>query len=342
MARLIIILILCPIVCFGQSPSFAVNDLLSLSAQSPKNFDNYLNKKGFLAGNRSVEDDIATTSFFEKIDPKDTLPIHRSVDLYKKNDAYYFCLHTSCPKEYKAGMNELKRAGFFYDNSKDVAEATSLMFQKGPITVRATPEKKGDDTTYTFILEKKEFPDPGTIRYAEDLLSFDSHEHLIAYFGKRNVKEDVYRMSPTETRKCSVLFPNTSRQAVFIWDDEANLYKISFILISGVLPTVSAVQFNRSVSQNTWTLRDGIYSGMRIQELLEANGNDFAFYGRNSEYPYMIEPQKTRNIDFKKVGIMLECFNCNGSPLLNRTKVSASDAVDNGLAMYVSFIMISP
>jgi len=342
MARLIIILILCPIICFGQSPSFAVNDLLNLSSQSPKNFDNYLNKKGFLPGNRSIEDNVATISFFEKTKPADSLAVYRRVDLYKKKDAYYFALHTSSLEEYTAGMTELKKAGFFYDNSKDIAEATSLMFQKGSLTVHANPEKKGTDTSYIFLLEKKEFPDPGTIRFAEDLLSFDSHEHLVSFFGERNVKEDVYKMSANETRKCSVLFPNTSRQAVFIWDDEANLYKISFILISGVLPTVSAVQFNRSVSQNTWTLRDGIYSGMRVQDLIEANGNDFSFYGRNSDYPFMIEPQKTRNIDFKKVGVMLDCFNCNGSPLLNKAKVSASDAVNNGLAMHIAFIMISP
>jgi hypothetical protein len=340
---LLILILLYPVICSGQSRPVSVDDLLTLSSQAPKNFDNYLNKKGFLPGNRGIQGNAMEVTFFEKRNSQpDTLAVDRSIDLYKKEDSYYFVLHTTSAKEYREGLYTLKKAAFFYDNSNDSSGSNTLMFQKGSITVLASAGKKDSIPVYTFSLEKKEFPNPGTIRYAEDLLKFDSHEHLVSYFGQNNVKEDVYYLSDKDSRKCSVLFPNSSRQAVFVWEDPNNLYKISFIVISGVLPTASAVQFNRSVSQNTWMLRAGIYSGMRVKDLLELNGNDFQFYGLNSEFPFMIEPEKTRNIDFRKVGIMLDCFNCNGSPMMNKLKVSASDAVDNGLALHVSYIMISP
>ena len=69
------------------------------------------------------------------------------------------------------------------------------------------------------------------IVFAEDLLTLDSHEFLVAAFGKGNVKEDWFYFTAENRKKCSVIFPNTSRQAIFIWEDEDNRREISFILI---------------------------------------------------------------------------------------------------------------
>lgn len=345
MVRLFLIIIFyTPFMCMAQSRSLTVNDLLTLSSFSPKNFDNYMNKKGFSPGGRSLQDNAMAVTFFEKRNTKrkDTLHIIRSIDLYKKGDTWCFAFHTSSMNEYMDGRNRLKKAGFFYSDSKDTSTAASLLFQKGNITVQASSGIEDDNSVYTFLLQKKELPNPGNIQYAEDLLRFDSHEYLVSFFGKKNVKQDVYYFSEKELKKCSVLFANSNRQAVFIWDDEANLCKLSYVLISGILPTVSAAHYSGNVSQNKWMLKNGIYSGMSLKELLQLNGNDFEFYGRNSEFSFMVAPENTGNINFKKTGLMLSCLDCNGSGLLNKLKVSAADGVDNNLSLCVFYIMITP
>jgi hypothetical protein len=345
MAKLFLILfvLLDCALCMAQKPSINVDDLLNLSSLSPKNFDNYMNKKGFLPGGRSFHDDGVIVTFFEKksSEEKDSVHISRSIDLYKKGDTWCFALHTSSPDEYLNGINRLKQAGFFYSNSKDTGLATAELFQKRNITVQTSSEVQDDNPVHTFLLQKTELPSRDNIRYAEDLLRFDSHEQLVSVFGENNVKKDFYFFSEKELKNCSVLFGNSNRQAVFIWDDENNLNKLSFIMISGVLPTANTIEYDGNISQNAWTLKNGIYSGMRVKNLLELNKNDFKFYGLDSEFSLMVEPVKTGNIDFKKIGIMLNCFNCNGPVLLNKQKVSAADAVDNSLALYVSYIMIS-
>ena len=64
--------------------------------------------------------------------------------------------------------------------------------------------------------------------------------------------------------------------------------------------------------------------------LLELNANDFSFYGRSSENSFMILPEQTRYIDFKKTGVMLACFDCQNSTLLDAEKVSAATAALGG------------
>jgi hypothetical protein len=102
------------------------------------------------------------------------------------------------------------------------------------------------------------------------------------------------------------------------------------------------VQYSGSFSQNKWILKNGIYPGMRIGDLLRLNSNDFKFYGNQSEYSFMVEPKITGSINFKWIGIGLNCFNCDRSMVMDKSKVSAADAVNNNLALHVSYIMIRP
>ena len=300
-----------------------------------------MNKKGFRPVNRGPEDNVMTVSFFQKRSDKikDTEEVIRSVDMYKKEDAYCFALHTSSVDEYRKGRNLLKKAGFFYDKSKDSMGTVSLMFQNKNITVIVDSSKDDAGIQYTFLLQKKKLPDPAAIQYGEDLLQFDSHEYLVSFFGQNNVKKDVYYFSEKEMKKCSILFPNTGQQAIFVWENEADFCKLSYILISGILPTLSAVQYSGNVRQNKWILKSGIYSSMSIKELLQLNGGDFEFYGRNSEFSYMVAPKHTGYIDFKKTGIMLGCMNCSGSSLLEKPIVSAAEAVDNNLSLHIFYII---
>ena len=155
------------------------------------------------------------------------------------------------------------------------------------------------------------------------------------------MKKDVYYFSEKKLKKCSVLFGNSNRQVVFVWEDEDNLRELSYILISGVLPTENGMPFNDNISRNKWTFKSGIYSGMSIRDLLDLNGKDFTFYGEDSEFSMMIEPGNTGNIDFKKTGIMLTSL--DGSPgILRKAKVSATAAIENHIALHVFYIMLTP
>lgn len=128
---------------------------------------------------------------------------------------------------------------------------------------------------------------------------------------------------------------------MFVWEDEDNLCKLSYILISGILPTENGLPFNDNISRNKWVFKSGVYSGMSIRDLIKLNGQDFNFYGINSEFSLMVEPVNTGDLDFKKTGIMLTSLD-GESPVLKKLKVSAEAAVENRIALHVFYIMLTP
>ena len=317
-----------------------------------------MSEKGYLAGGKSMHDNAMAFNFFEKrkVTPEDTVIESRRVGLYKEDNAYCFAFYTTCRKEYEDGLRRLKNSDFLYVENGDTSqyvekqdtsqyvetEDTSyspLFFQRKNLTVHLSSDIEEGDTVYTFLLKKKQLPE--AVQFAEDLLSFDSHEYLVTYFGEKNVKKDVYYFSEKKVRKCSVLFGNSNKQAVFVWDDEDNLCKLSYILISGILPTETGLPFNDNIGRNKWTFKSGIYSGMSIRDLIKLNEQDFNFYGINSEFSLMVEPVNTGNIDFKKTGIMLTSLD-GESALLKKLKVSAAAAVENRIALHVFYIMLTP
>jgi len=322
--------------------SFTVDDLLTLSSLSPKRFDNFMHDKGFISGGRTLQNEAMALTFLGKTNVKaeDTVIHSRTVNLYKVNNTYCFSFRTSSWKEFLEGKQWLKKSDFFYPECRDTSAVCPLLFQRRNVTIETAASVEEGDSVYSFLLKKRELPIIS--RFAEDLLKFDSHEYLVAFFGEQNVKKDIYYFSDKEMKHCSVLFGNSNRQVVFVWRDEDNLSDLSYILISGILPTETGLPFNDNIGRNKWDFKSGIYSGMSIRELLELNENDFQFYGVNSEFSMMIEPESKGNINFKKTGIMLSSLDGAGSPLLSKTTVSAEEAVENHLALHVFYIMLSP
>ena len=300
-----------------------------------------MNEKGFLSGGKKMQDDAMAFTFLEKIKirPEDSVVQSRSVGLYKKDNAYCFTYHTTSREEYEEGLNRLKRSNFFFGESQQTLQDT-LFFQKKNFTVHISSNVDNGCQVYSFLLQKKEYS--GSVQFAEDLLNFDSHEFLVSYFGEQNVQKDVYYFSEKKVRKCSVLFGNSDQQAVFIWEDEDNLCKLSYVLISGILPTESTMPFNENISRNKWAFKSGIFSGMSIRDLLRLNGQDFKFYGLNSEFSLMVEPEITGHLNFKKIGIMMTSIDGTGPALLKRSLISAEEAVENRIALHVFYIMLTP
>ena len=173
-----------------SAQSLTVSDLVTLSSVPSKNISSYLNKKGFLPEPKASYDDTMTLRFFEKKRTKRnvTQSINREVDLYRKENVDYFVLRSTSLKEYQDGYNWLKKGGFFSASKKDTSFSAPVLFQKNNITIQATRTNERGSPEFTFLLQKKELPKADDVQYGDDLLQFNSHEFLVAFFGSKSVK----------------------------------------------------------------------------------------------------------------------------------------------------------
>jgi hypothetical protein len=329
------------------SQGFSAKDFLFASSLSTKKLETYLNKRNFMpSGSRSQNGTLVNIyspkpeKKKKKNKDKDTLHIKRTIEWSQLKNNFSFTYYTSLKYEFDENLKLLKETGFFCGNEKDTV---AVLFQRRDMTVvaRLAKERTGD-TLYSLFYQQHEIPLPETIQVAEDLLQFNSHEFLLSAFGEKNVIKDLYYFSEKEFSKCSVLFPKTSRQAVFIWEDENNLCKPAYILIGGNTNNASTVSYDGVIDENVWHSKDGIYSGMSLNSLIRLNGNSFKFYGKNSKFPYMIVPENNGTLNFKKSRVVLGCLNPTGSTLLNNSTISAEDIISDNLGLYVFMIMLMP
>ena len=326
----------------AYSQSLSVRDFINVSSLSPKKFDNYLSKKKFVSVNKWYQNDsiINTYSFKVKRKHGNAQSVRRIIETYQKGDNFSFAFHTSSLDECINTKRELKEAGFVCGNESDSCNSP-LLFQRKNISVLVNTII-GDDTLCSFLFHEEELPIPASIHYAEDLLCFTSHEYLVSVFGEKNVKKDLYYFSEKEINACSVLFPHSKRQAVFIWKDEVNLRQLSYVLLGGNMTTGGSINYKDVIGENKWMSKEGVYPGMSLSNLAMRNGNDFKFYGKNSAFPLMVVPEKTGTINFKKNMVVLGCLSVNGSPLLNKKIISADEALSDNPGLYVFMIMLSP
>lgn len=330
------------LVCNVHSQEFSAKDFQFASSLSSKKLESYLSRKNFLPSGSRLQDDIMINIY--RLKPpkkkKDTLNIKRRVETFHTKSNFSFTYITSLKSEFMGNLGLLKSEGFFCGNESDTA---AILFQKKNMTVLANKIKEeNDDTLYTLEFTQQELPLPETIQFADDLLQFNSHEYLRAFFGEKNVIKDVYYFSEKEIVKCSVLFPKTSRQAVFIWGDEKNFCKPSYIIVGGNMNANSISGYDGVIGENVWSSKDGIYSGMSLNSLMRLNGNGFKFYGKRADSPYMILPENTGALNFKANRIVLGCLNPTGSRLLNNLTIDADEILSDNLGIYVYMMMISP
>ncbi|MGH2646892.1 MAG: hypothetical protein ACRDE8_04960 [Ginsengibacter sp.] len=326
-------------IIFGQS--FDVSELIKLAYLPTKDIDRFMHKKGFdLSFSKS--DSTSAESIFTtrvKAKEKEIIP-KKNIDITFCENFKSYSFQTKSAGEYVDGQRNLIKAGFLYDENKDVNKDSSMFFQKGNIVITASLQKTDSSTEYVFKLKMKKIP--LKIKYAEDLLQFDSHELLVSFFGPQNVKRDMYYFSEKELKKCSVLFSGTKYQVVFVWGDEKNLNNLLYILVPHVLPTKGAEENNPVTGNSEWQFQNGIYPGMDIKELLRLNQMDFNIYGNASELAFMVKPGENGKIYFKKTAVMLTCNNCEDIKMFNQKEVSALDVAKKDLPMYVNDVILYP
>ncbi|MEO7801249.1 MAG: hypothetical protein ABIR81_04580 [Ginsengibacter sp.] len=327
--------------CVVHGQSFTMDDLLEIRNQG-KNLDHFMAKNNFAPDNAFDRSDSVTTFTEKSRNRKKELNSPRTVEMYKKNDVKCYAFHTASLKDFLDGQKKLMKAGYFYDRNKNYTKDSLILYQRKNLAIQATLVLKDSIPRYTFLLEEKRIPDITEVKYGEDLLHFDSHEFLVSYFGEENVTKDMYFLSETELKKCSILFSGTNRQVVFVWKDETNLNGLDYILLSNVLPTAGAAKLNGVTGNNEWTLHNGLYPGMTIKELLKLNEIDFEIYGNASDLAFMIKPEAAGKIDFKKTAVMLNCNSCDTDRYFNKKFVSALALAKQNLPLYVYDLIIYP
>jgi hypothetical protein len=339
MKKILLILLLINFATGTALCQFSVDELITLASMQSKNIDHFMKKKGYVISDKESNSGTMGKSFIEKPSPnKKWDEPKRSINITVKEDSKNFTLNTPVLNEYLAGKQRLIKSGFFYDTLKNINKEQTVLFQKGNITIRTSTHVMDGMTQYSFDLKEKIISPK--LEYAEDLLQFDSNELLASFFGKQNVKKDIYYLSEKEVRTCSVIFSGTQRQVVFVWGDEVYLNNLSYIIVTNKLPTAGGKDANPLAGNNQWKLKSGIHPGMPLTDMLEINEKDFTIYGKESDMAFIVKPGNNGKIDFKKIAIMLSCPDCYYNKIFNRKEVSALAVAKANLPMRVLDVVI--
>ncbi len=337
------ILLFLPAILFFASAYGQVLTLSSLieTADVPvKNIDRYVAKKGFgYIGNTYLPDTIIREYHYNGKE-KTTNPIIRTFRFFSIRGAVYFIYSTTAAAEYRELKNSLQKEGFFCNEQEDSLQAKCLLYQRNDLTVSLSSNRVDTVTEYSFLVRKAKLPRPKEINYAEDLSVFDSHEYLRYYFGDKHVRKDIYYLSEKEIIKCTILFPHTNRQAVFLWGDDVNNRDLKFICFGGQLMTKSSLLYEKNVAENIWRLKNGIHAGMSMYSLRMLNEAAFDFYGGNSVNTGVVLSDSTGKLDFKKEHIILGCMNCNDRDFLRQAVMNSDDAIMDKRILFVQTIVL--
>jgi len=321
----------------ADAQSFQLNDLVGFTSFNVQKFDAHISKKEYKRDYYSPKETRTVYNYTQRKKSKENTA--RSISMQEENHRTIICYQTSSKEEFNKLKEQIDKEGF-----KSYAGKTpgSEVLQKDNFLVNISIEVKDSTTLFTCLLERKELPRAKDITYAEDLLNVSSHEYLCLLFGKDNVKKDVFYYSPTEMNKCSILFPNTNREVVFIWHDETNYRQTAFLVIGGNSKTNSSSNFNQQIEQNAWRSRQGLYTGMSLAELQILNGKELRFYSWHLDQAGMLAPKNTGQIDFTRIDIVLNCLNCNENRFQQVNVINSENAISENRKIYVSTMIILP
>jgi hypothetical protein len=344
--KLIIILFMLKTLA-ANSQVIDTESMINLLSISEQKLTNQLQKKGFKYSGIETRSDtsIKIFRFNDKSDKFQDLP-----DTSDRNILFASCkgestltFQTKSSTEISNLKNELKLLGFYCSNEEDTSySSNSLFYQHLNFIATITKTTKDETILYSIKYYKKVFPDSKTLFYADDLLFFTSHEYLVYYFGEENVKKDIYFFTGNEISKCSVLFAGTSRQVVFIWEDEVNKCTISNLLFGGHQKLKSSINQDKFISESSWLLKSGLYAGMSLYELRKLNGNDFDFYAGNAINSGLVLEDNKGNVNFKKENIILGCINCTDDKYRSTSIMSVDKALREDRIMFVLSLALTP
>lgn len=336
---------LCLIISLSYGQVLSADNLLSLARVPVSKMKGHLSKKGFVFTSRQqLEDTVLSNYCYRKTMDKEADKSDTAVRYIYRADlkeSFTITYETSSLQEYLLIMEQFRKTGFVCKETADSFLTKPLLFQYHNNSIRTCNTIKEGVQKYALQVQTKLFPNPKDIYYADDLLAFSSHEYLEYYFGKNNVKSDLYYFSSNEIARCSVLFLNTRRQVVFIWRDEGNRCTIDRLIFGGQQKLESSLNSNRFIAENSWVFKSGIRPGMSLLELRRLHGKDFNFYGSNSINAGTIMADSAGKLDFNKEGIILSCMNCSNSHFSASALLSADEAIADERILFVLSISLN-
>lgn len=320
----------------AQHKELNLEKLMSLGLLSEAALQKTLSKSGFHLA------EMDTALHFEKRG-KDGL-LEKSVFLTRTAQNIIVQLNTLNTEEFNGLNKDLVRQGFTYVPEKTVLPGVFQLYQKGPWIATPSLVQQQGRNWYQLSLHLTRLPQPADIRYLEDLALLQSHEQLAAVFGPAQVRRDVFYFAENDISKCSVLFPNSSRQVIVVWKDEINNRGISLLVLGGSMQGrgSSTTYFNES-GLNQWHSKQGVFVGMPLRQLQEINGGPLDFFGWDSEEPGLVALHNSGEVNFKNLGVQLHCIDCNedrfysDKPLLNSAVL-----LQQARRVYVRTIVVKP
>lgn len=328
--------------CYAQQ-LYTDNLIAAINLPAPK-LNSYLIKNGFKPGGESFFGDTILNEFYCK--PILTTPatdsIARNFCRKQLNTTEIFIYQTNCLPEFIELVNGFKAKGFFCNALSAGVSFEPTIFQFQNVRLTTFCSDKDGLKIYNLRLEKDKLPQAKNINFSDDLLAFTSEECLQFYFGKENVISDNYYYFNKEIAKCSVLFINTQRQVVFIWQDQINKCTIKQLLFGGQQRLESSRDHNNFIAENKWRSKSGLQPGMPLVMLRKLNGDDFKFQSGGNPYFGTVMPDSTGKINFKKEHVILGCMNCNDEKFLSSSIVSADDALADSKILFVLSVVLDP
>lgn len=324
----------------AQKSEFTIKDLVLFTNIPTNKFSAYITRKGYKLYPDFVEASNFQTAF-HKVSKDKT--IEKLVGRYDKRDTAAIFYQTNSKIEFDELKINLEEDGFEHEPIDSLIKPIPAFYQRGNITIFPVVKKEGEKATYGFTIERKQLPKGNEILFAEDLLQLTSHQYLTSVFGASHVKKDVFYFSEKEINKCSVLFPNTSLQVIFIWKDAVNNKDIAYLMIGGELRSKSSEAFEKAIEMNKWRSKQGVYLGMSLRELEKLNNGPIKFFGWESGQPGIVHPQNIGSINFRKLGVQLNCLDCNEDKYYsNNQLISSTDVLQQYARVYISTLVIMP
>ncbi len=326
-------MIACAEYSFCQAP--LVDDFLGLVSYSPKKVEAFISKKGFRSTGTITYNDSLIDTWQQVGRPTSTDSVQRRIWRYQDGESAAFGFLTTSRGEFDAAVNHLKSSGF-----RCPGQEIPMLLQRKNFQVRGMMVNEDSLQFYSLLFQQQKLPPSRSIRYADDLLQFSSHEMLLAFFGAAYVTMGRFD-GENNGLSYSTLFAGTPKEAMFVWKDGMNLMDLDHIILGG-RGTADDAAYSGPMIPSTWTLKNGLYFNMRLDQLIKLNEDDILFFGRRSDYYLNVKQEKKSRIDFASTGVILDCLNCDGSAVLDRELVSAAEALNHSLRLHIGTIILFP
>ena len=322
----------------AQKQEIPLESLIECTEMQSAPFASYLKHKGFKTFNDTTD---SGTSFLRFNKDKSTKQV---IERQENTATVTISFQTTSQAEFLNWQEELQKNNFLTYKEKDKTGPNTVVFQKRNLKARLCQLQNNKTPLYSIVLENKKLPSSSEFHYAEDLLQLNTHEYIAAVFGASNVKEDLFYFTEKDVNKCSILFPNTSNQVMFIWNDQENRQDISFLILGG---NATSGEGNTSIFNGNqfhkWRSKQGIYLGMSLKELQTLNGQPFEFYSWETDQPGFVVKKNSGHINFQSLGIQLHCLECYKENTTNIASIISSESVLNANdRVFVSTMMILP